>query len=60
MVNVKELQYKSIPEIIKILGIAGLVTVDLRNLAFLLDMSVLPFGEHQIKDEKIIYAFVIY
>ena len=58
MVNVKELQYKSIAEIIKILRIDGLVTVDLRNLAILLDMSVLPFGENQIKDEKIICAFV--
>ena len=58
MVNVGELKYKPIAEIIKILGIDRLVAVDLCNLEFLLDVAISPFGETQIKDEKIICAFV--
>lgn len=58
MVNIQALRHRPIAEIIRILGIDGLVTVDLRDLALKLDVSVLPFGETQIKDEKIICVFV--
>ena len=63
MVNVKELQYKSIPEIIKILGILeneDLSTVDLAKLAYTLNVSVLArnFEGAKIAGEKIICAFV--
>jgi len=58
MVNIQALRYRQIPEIIRILGMDRLVTVDLRDLALKLDVSVLPFGETQIKDEKIICVFV--
>lgn len=63
MVNVKELQYKSIPEIIKILGIfqnEDLATLDLVKLAYTLNVSVLArnFDGAEIAREKIICAFV--
>lgn len=59
MVNLKELQYKSIPEIIKILKNEDLVTVDLVELAYTLNVSVLSrnFEETKIVGEKILCAF---
>ena len=58
MVNIQALKYKPIEEIIKVLGIDGPVTVNLRDLGLKLDVSVLPLGENQIKDEKILCIFV--
>lgn len=63
MVNVKELQYKSIPGIIKILGVLeneDFVTADLTKLAYSLNVSVLArnFEKTEISGERIICAFV--
>lgn len=63
MVNVKELQYKSIPEIIRILGILEneeLATIDLSKLVYTLNVSVLAhnFDGAKIAGEKIICAFI--
>ena len=58
MVNIQVLKYQPIKEILKILGIDEFVTVDLRDLGLKLDVSVLPFGETQIKNEKILCIFV--
>lgn len=63
MVNVKELQYKSIPEIIKILGVlenGDFATADLKKLAYSLNVSVLArnFERAEFSGESIICAFV--
>ncbi len=63
MVNVNELQYKSIPEIIKLLKIFennDFATVDLNKLAHSLNVSVLAqnFERSESFGEKIICAFV--
>ena len=63
MANVKELQYKSIPEIIRILRIfenEELATVDFAKLVYTLNVSVLAhnFDGAKIAGEKIICAFV--
>ena len=62
MVNVKELQNKSIPEMIRILGVLEneeLATADLAKLAYALNVSVLAhnFGGEKIAGEKILCAF---
>ena len=63
MVNVKELQSKPIPEIIRILGILeneDVATVDLTKLVYTLKVSVLShnFDETPTAGEKIICAFI--
>lgn len=63
MVNVQELQHKSIPEIIRILGIfenEDVVTVDLAELVYTLKVSALArnFESAKIAGEKILAAFV--
>lgn len=63
MVNVNELRYKSIPEIIKILGILeneDSATADLTKLAYSLNVSVLArnFKRTEISVERIFCAFV--
>ena len=62
MVNVQELQYKSIPEIIKILGVLeneDYATSDLSKLVYGLNVSVLAhnFEGTKIAGEKILCAF---
>lgn len=63
MVNVQELQHKSIPEIIRILGVLeneDYATADLSKLAYGLNVSVLAhnFEGAKIAGEKILCAFV--
>lgn len=60
MINVQELRYKPISEIIKELNIEYSVPVDLENLGRNLQVSILPkeFDDHRIDGEKIICAFV--
>ena len=60
MVNVQELQYMPISEIVKVLKIEDSVTVDFSKLARDLKVSVLSkdFKTYKIKGEKIICAFV--
>lgn len=55
-----DLQHKTVSEIVKILKIEDLVTVDLVKLGHELNVSVVPkdFGTTRIEDEKIICAFV--
>ena len=60
MVNVQELRYKPISEIIKELNVEDSVPVDLKNLGCKLQVSILSkdFDDHRIDGEKIICAFV--
>lgn len=63
MVNVTELQHKSIQEIIKILGVLqneDFSTADLKKLAYSLNVSVLAknFERTEISRERILCAFV--
>lgn len=56
----QELQHKTISEIIKVLGIEDLVTVDFVRMGYKLNVSILSrnFEENEIDGKKIICAFV--
>lgn len=60
LVNVQELKYKTISEIIKELNVEYSVPVDLKNLGCKLQVSIVPldFDDHRLDGEKIICAFV--
>lgn len=60
LVNVQELKYKTISEIVKELNVEYSVPVDLKNLGRKLQVSIVPldFDDHRLDGEKIICAFV--
>ena len=60
MVNIRELRHKPVSEIVKVLNVDNLISIDLVAVAYMLNISILSYSFNQYvhNGEKIICAFV--